>query len=361
MTADTAVIVVNWNGARLLPACLSALAAQSYRDYDLWLVDNGSIDASGLMLADLERSRHAKWLTSAPASAPAALMPSLARVIRNKANLGFAVGNNQAMRLCLGQYKYVALLNNDAIADVDWLGNLVETAGASEPTMGMVASTMLFSHAPHLAASAGISVHTDGVALDRGVGLPSRALERAGTVPVFGPSAGAALYKSAMLRDVGLFDERFFSYLEDADLAWRARGRGWRALHNPHARVLHEYSATGGHNSPFKRALLSRNRVWLLYKNMPTPLLIRFAPLIMRYDTLALLNAVLQRDVYSIKGRMQALAALPLWAESRRKTITSARLHPSEMRRLLAPALDPRQVLKYRKRINLCLKEQQPE
>ena len=97
----------------------------------------------------------------------------------------------------------------------------------------MVASTMLFAHLPHVVASAGLSVHRDGVALERGMGLPAAEVEQAGTRPVFGATAGAALYRAAMLKDVGLFDERFFSYLEDADLAWRARWRGWRALHNP--------------------------------------------------------------------------------------------------------------------------------
>ena len=111
-------------------------------------------------------------------------------------------------------------------------------------------------------------MHTDGVALDRAVGLTSSKLETGGIRPVFGPSAGAALYRSDMLRDVGLFDSLFFSYLEDADLAWRARLKGWRAVHTPYAKVRHEYSATGGQNSPFKRRLVSRNRIWLVYKNM---------------------------------------------------------------------------------------------
>ena len=342
---ETAVIILNWNGSRLLPDCLSALAAQSYRDYELWLVDNGSIDGSHALLDDLERTVQPEWLSQP--------LPRLPRLIRNSDNVGFAAGNNQAMRAC--RARYVVALNNDAIAGEDWLGQLVETARAGGRSVGMVASTMLFAHRPEVAASAGISVHADGVALDRAPGMLSAELERTGTLPVFGPSAGAALYTAAMLRDVGLFDERFFSYLEDADLAWRARLKGWRALHNPYARVRHEYSATGGHNSPFKRRLLARNRVWLLYKNMPTPLVQRYAPVIARYDTLALLNALAMRDRASIKGRMEGLSGLHLLTDSRRKVLSSARLHPDELSRLLAPALSPRQVLRYRGRIDSIL------
>ncbi len=343
--AETAVIILNWNGARLLPDCLSALAAQSYRDFELWLVDNGSIDRSDSLLDDLERTLQPTWLAHA--------LPRPARTIRNSDNIGFAAGNNQAIGQC--HARYVVALNNDAIAHEDWLGELVETARARGRGIGMVASTMLFAHRPEVVASAGISVHADGVALDRAPGKPSVALERAGTRPVFGPSAGAALYTAVMLRDVGFFDERFFSYLEDADLAWRARSRGWRALHNPRARVRHEYSATGGHNSAFKRRLLARNRIWLLYKNMPATLMQRYGPLIARYDGLALLNALATNDRASVRGRLEGLSSLGRFTESRRKVLSSARLHPDELSRLFAPALSPRQVLKYRRRIDSIL------
>jgi len=347
LTAETSVIILNWNGARLLPDCLSALAEQTYRDFDLWLVDNGSIDESGALLDDLERSTQPSWL-----KAP---LPRMARIIRNEDNTGFAAGNNLAMRQC--RSKYVVALNNDAIAEPDWLGHLVSTADNAGRCVGMVASTMLFSHLPDMVASAGISIHRDGVALDRGLGVPTSRLEAEDVKPVFGPSGGAALYSSALLQDVGLFDERFFSYLEDADLAWRARSRGWQALHDPRAKVRHEYSATGGHNSPFKKALISRNRVWLLYKNMPEALLRRNWRYITRYDALAVLNALLTNDKPMVQGRLEGLSRLRELTDSRRKVICSTRLHPDEMDRFLSPALSPRQVLKYRKRLNHLLTE----
>jgi GT2 family glycosyltransferase len=343
MTSETAVVILNWNGARLLPACLSALAGQSYRDFELWLVDNGSIDGSTGLLEDLERSVQPEWLAEP--------LPRMARVVRNSYNAGFAEGNNIALREALRGARYVVALNNDAIAQPGWLGELVRTAEGADRSVGMVASTMLFDRRPDRVASAGISIHSDGVALDRGLGELDTELEERGTRPVFGASAGAALYRSAMLCDVGLFDKRFFSYLEDADLAWRARSRGWKALHNPRARVLHEYSATGGHNSPFKKALVSRNRVWLLYKNMQEVLLRRHWTEIARYDVLAVGRSLLSGDRHLLKGRVQGLRELASFTDDRRKILTSARVHPDEMDEMLAPALTPRQTLAYRRRL----------
>lgn len=345
MRPEVAVIILNWNGAQLLPECLSALASQTFRDFELWLVDNGSIDGSDSLLNDLERTNHPAWL-----SAP---LPRPVRVIRNLDNVGFAAGNNQAFRLC--DSPYIATLNNDAIAEPGWLGQLVETARGGVD-VGMVASTMLFANRPSLVASAGISVHRDGLALDRGLGVPSASFEYVGPRPVFGASAGAALYTSSMLRDVGLFDERFFSYLEDADLAWRARWRGWRAVHNPHAKVLHIYSATGGQESVFKRWHIARNRAWTIYKNMPEPLLARCLIPILRYDLLAMARGLLSSDMASIRGRIEGWRTLRDFTEDRRKITTSARVHPTEMLDFIAPALSPRHALKYRKRVNRLLR-----
>ncbi|HKP51156.1 MAG TPA: glycosyltransferase family 2 protein, partial [Chloroflexia bacterium] len=350
MSTETAVIVPNWNGARLLPECLSALSVQTYRDFTLWLVDNGSIDGSDALLDDLERTRRPEWLATP--------LPNPTQVIRNADNLGFAEANNQAMRPAIRTARYIVTLNNDAVPEPDFLERLIEAARQGEPSLGMVAATMLFAHRPEKVASAGISIHREGVALDRAVGLSTSRLETGGIRPVFGPSAGAALYRSDMLRDVGLFDSRFFSYLEDADLAWRARLRGWRAVHNPLAKVRHEYSATGGQNSPFKRRLISRNRIWLLYKNMPTPLFPANSIAMLRYELAVLLSSVVRGDRHLLRGRLEGLARLRELTRDRRKTISSARVHPSEVAEMLAPPLSVRQSLKYRKRLDNLLKPQ---
>ena len=333
-----------------MPECLSALAMQTYRDFTLWLVDNGSIDGSDALLGDLESARQPDWLAVPLANAP--------YIIRNADNLGFAEANNQAMRQAISTARFIVTLNNDAVPEPDFLEKLVDATRGREATTGMVAATMLFAHRPALVASAGISIHRDGVALDRAVGLSTRQLETGGIRPVFGPSAGAALYTSAMLRDVGLFDSRFFSYLEDADLAWRARLRGWRAVHTPYARVKHEYSATGGQNSPFKRRLVSRNRMWLLYKNMPSPLVTSNLIGVLRYELAVIAASSFRRDKHTINGRLEGFARLREFTADRRMIISSARVHPTEFASMLAPPLSVPQALKYRKRLDTLLKPQ---
>jgi GT2 family glycosyltransferase len=111
-----------------------------------------------------------------------------------------------------------------------------------------------------------------------------------------------------MLQEVGLFDEDFFAYLEDVDLAWRARRLGWRCLYVPAARVLHRHSATSQEGSPFKSFHLGRNKVWLVAKNYPFRLLWYVVPLVVLYDLAAVLYAlVARRDVHALRGRLAGL------------------------------------------------------
>jgi GT2 family glycosyltransferase len=113
------------------------------------------------------------------------------------------------------------------------------------------------------------------------------------------------LYRRDMLDQIGLFDERFFAYLEDVDLAWRAQRAGWRCRYVPEARVLHATSATSGQGSAFKNRLLGRNKVWLAAKNARA----RDLPLIAAYDVAAVLYAGLARGEWShLRGRWEGLA-----------------------------------------------------
>jgi GT2 family glycosyltransferase len=347
-----AVIVVNWNGARHLPGCLAALANQTYHDFALWIVDNGSTDAS-LPLLDAVGPRLAFRAPQRRPTAPAAPV----HLLRNAQNAGFAGGNNRAIREVLYQADcaYVVTLNNDTAADPQWLATLVAAADAGGPHMGMVASTLVFAHRPAIVQSAGIAVYQDGLALDARLGEPVAQLPRAVVRPVFGPSAGAALYRRELLLDVGVFDTRFGSYLEDVDLAWRARLRGWDGGWAPQARVRHAVSATGGQESPFKNFHLSRNRIWTVAKNMPTRLLRRWSPLIARYDLLALAYGLARRDSGLVGGRIAALRYLEPMLRDRERIQGQRRIADESLAALFTPALGPRAALRARTRLNALL------
>ncbi|MCK4314219.1 MAG: glycosyltransferase family 2 protein [Anaerolineae bacterium] len=322
MAKRVAVVIVNWNGRHHLEGCLATLFAQTFTDFEVILVDNGSTDGS------------VEWVGMH--------FPQV-RLISNTRNIGFAAGNNQAIRST--DAEFVVTLNNDTRVEPQWLAGLIE-AVVGDPTVGMVASKMLFADRPDTINSAGIALDPAGIAWDRLGGMSDDPGERT-PVEVFGPCAGAALYRRAMLGQIGLFDEDFFAYMEDVDLAWRARLAGWRCLHAPAARVYHVHSATGVEGSPFKSRLLGRNKVWLIAKNYgPTGRLLAYLPLIVLYDLAAVVFALVARgDAHSPLGRIDGIVSLlRAWRKRRAVQILAQGNWASPWHRYLEPLVWPWQV-----------------
>ena len=290
------VLVVNWNGRALLERCLPALAAQTLDDFEVVVVDNGSTDGSAELIERL---------------CPGAV------VVRAPTNLGFARGNNLGLPRCRG--RYVALLNNDCVAEPSWLERAVAAAEASGS--GMVATQQLRAHRPETIDSAGITLDRAAIAWDRGGGASA---DRAIHAPLFGPSGGAALYRRELLDDVGFFEGALEMYYEDVDLAWRARLRGWRCAEAADARVLHLGSASAGRNSARKRFLLGRNKLWVAARCYPSE---RYLAAVIAYDVMALAGYVIGAPGHAvgadarraaIAGRLAALRGLgPRLAERR--------------------------------------------
>lgn len=238
------------------------------------------------------------------------------RVVRNETNRGFSPACNQGIAAASGHW--LVMLNNDTRPEPQWLEMLVNTA-ISAPDVGMVASKMLRAAHPEQIDSAGIAVDWMGIIWDWRGGQLDQANEIE-VKEVFGPCGGAALYSRAMLDEIGAFDEDFFAYMEDVDLAWRARLAGWRCLLQPQARVLHDHSATLGHTSPRKRFLLGRNKVWLLVKNYPDPWFTRYLPLLLAYDGMAASFGMLtEQDSVAWQGRMAGLRQVRRFWRKRRE------------------------------------------
>lgn len=302
------VAIVNFNGENLLRRNLPDVEGQDYEDFETIVVDNGSTDGSLKLLRDE--------------------FPHV-RVVRLDKNAGFAAGVNRAIEVSDSQY--VATLNNDARPNTDWLSSLVEFA-EKNPDFGMFASKMVFHHDPTTINSAGISLDLAGIAWDRNLGEQSGGRSR----EVFGPSAGAALYRRSLFEDVGAFDESFFAYLEDVDLAWRARLAGWRCWYVATAIVRHEHSATAVEGSSFKNFHLGRNKIWTIVKNYPLPSLLFFAPLIVLYDLGAIpYTLIVRRDPSILLGRLRALVELGPVLRKRRAIQRSRRVQWSELSRMM--------------------------
>lgn len=243
-------VVVNWNGGALLRECLASLFAQTHPDLEVILVDNGSVDGS----ADEARATWGDRL----------------RVVANARNEGFARGNNQAFAVARGEW--IFLLNNDAVAAPDAIARLVAFA-AGKPETGMLACRVLRYEEPHFFDSAGLLLYPDGVCRSRGweekdLGQYDRDEE------VLAPHGCAAMYRRAMLDDVGPFDERYFAYLEDLDLGMRGQLAGWRCWYVAQASVRHRKSSTAGNYSKFKAYHVERNRIWNAVKLLPRFILI---------------------------------------------------------------------------------------
>jgi GT2 family glycosyltransferase len=245
------VIVVNWNGKAYLGECLTSLRNQTFLDFDVIVVDNGSTDGS------------VEYLESQ--------FPGFARILRNAENRGFSGGNNQGIKAARGQY--IALLNNDAQADQEWLQELVKAAQAA-PRAGMLASKIYLQGRPRIIDNVGHLIFRDG--LNRGRG---RLEEDHGQFnekeEVLFPSGCAALYRREMLEEIGLFDEDFFAYGDDTDIGLKGRLAGWKCLYIPSAVVYHRYSQSSGSYSPLKAFYVERNRVWISVKYFPLSLLMK--------------------------------------------------------------------------------------
>lgn len=310
------VLVINYNGERHLAQLVAALQAQTLRDFELIFIDNGSADGSvALMQQICDKGALASTL------------------LINRENTGFAPACNQGIRAAQGEW--IALLNNDAFPEPGWLEHLW-AAAQSSPRLGMVAAKLLFAHQPERINSAGIAIDRAGIAWDwRGGELDKP--EESGPVEIFGPCGGAALYSRQMLDEIGGFDEDFFAYLEDVDLAWRAQRTHWRCVYAPAAVVRHVTSATAGEGSRFKSRMLGRNKVWLAAKNSRW----RDLPIAAGYDLAAVLYAlVFRRDLGPMLGRLDALSELPAALRARPGTGAPARgLSP-----LVAPWQVPRRM-----------------
>lgn len=226
---------------------------QTYPLFEIIFVDNMSSDGS----VDYIKKSH----------------PSVI-IIENKVNLGFAKANNIGIQKAKGEL--IITLNNDTEAMPQWIEELVNVALSNEKA-GICSSKMMLMSDHNLIDSTGLCISRSGACWDRGqYEIDTGKYES--VEEVFGACAGAALYRKKMLDEIGLFDEDFFSYMEDVDIALRARLAGWKCLYAPKAVVYHYRGGTGGKVSDNTVYYGNRNIIWQPVKNFPAGLLILSLP-----------------------------------------------------------------------------------
>lgn len=239
------VVVVTWQGAHLLPACLESLRRQTV-PHSVVVVDNGSTDGTAELLA--------------------ARFPEVV-VVQTGANLGFAGGAQAGLEAA--RTPYVALLNNDAVAEPGWLAALVAALDAHPRAAAVTSRMVLQGTEPPLLNNTGVVLLDTDYGADRDL----RAGAEARTEPdtVFGFSGGAALLRRDAVLAVDGFPRRFFLYYEDTDLSWRLRLAGWDIRYEPRAVVHHAHSATVDQTSDRFAFYNERNRLLMLTRCAPPP------------------------------------------------------------------------------------------
>ncbi|MDR3685372.1 MAG: glycosyltransferase family 2 protein [Coriobacteriia bacterium] len=239
------VVIANRNGMRHLEECFASLAAQSFEDYEIVVVDNASTDES------------VQWIrTHAPQ----------ATVIVHDQDEGYSASANDGIRAARGEY--IIMLNNDVRLDPEWLGALV-SAMDEHPDFDFGASLMILYYEPELTNAAGDVYSLREVSgANRGWCQPIELFSE--PKRVLGACGGAVVYRRNFFDDVGLYDEDFYLIHEDTDINLRALIAGKRCLYIPGARVYHKFRSTGDQYLPDRLARLDiRNRWFVASKDLP--------------------------------------------------------------------------------------------
>jgi len=250
------IIIPHLNGQHHLDDCLGSLRRQTFSDFEVILVDNGSTDGSQAYV----KSHYPEVI-----------------LLELEENSGFTGA-------CTAGYKVskadlVVLLNNDTEVDEHWLEAL-NSSFTRVPEAGSVASKMLLFDQRDVIHTAGDYYRADGIPGNRGVWQQDTGQYEDETF-VFSACGGAAAYRREMLEKIGFLDEEFYFSCEDIDLAWRINFAGYRVLYNPKAVVYHKLKASGGSGAT-SSYYDGRNFLYVIWKNYPSSLFRKNWPAILR-------------------------------------------------------------------------------
>ena len=284
MTAPAiSVVLVSWNSGDSLSASLGALrrsAAAANAQLEIVVVDNGSTDDSRRL--------------AAAAGADV--------IVENPLNPGYVVAASQGIGLARGEW--IMLANPDLTVSQDFVRAMLEAARSAPLDVASLVPDTRYAADPAVVDSRGIDVDAIGIPAERDAGREAR--ELVGLVEVFGPSTSGCLVRRSALSEVGGLEPLYFAYLEDVDVGWRLRKKGYRALVVPGAVALHEGSVSTGEGSWLKAYLVARNRRAVFRLHGPT----RFSARLLRTATEighAAVQALSGSGTAPVRGRGAAL------------------------------------------------------
>lgn len=342
-----ALTIVTWNSMKYLPEALASIEGQAFRDFTLIIVDNASTDGT----AEFVKSEYPR-----------------ATFIRNTKNLGFCHAHNQAIAYASaqlqrdGQELFVLVTNPDVVLEPSFLERLVgaverrpEIGSACGKLLKMVArgdGELIEGQRTNLLDSAGLKVFKSRRIVDRGAGESDGAGRYDETEEVFGPTGALALYRLAALNDVAangaVFDEDFFVYKEDIDLAWRLRLAGWGSLYVPAARAYHYRTAAGSEKASALAVIRGRrsrskavnfysyrNHLLLVLKNDHVLNWLLDSPRIVWYELRKFLY-VLFAEPTTLRGLFSYWALVPKMLGKRGAIMRGAKVRARDVRKWFA-------------------------
>lgn len=346
--SKTCVVIPNWNGLDLIESCLDGLGRQT-ADHSVIMVDNGSTDGSRELVA-------AKFpnVTCLP-------LPQ---------NRGFAGGVNHGITFALTEgFDRIVLLNNDAVVDPGWLEALV-TSSDNNPGAGIITSKMVRAADGSL-DSTGEAYSTWGFPFPRGRDEVDAGQYDESRRVVFGASGGASLYRADMLRQIGLFDERFFAYFEDVDISFRAQLAGWQVRYEPKAVARHHIGGTSSRIATFDTETLAgasdvkpssdrpsgfarfhtvKNFYYLYTKNMPGLLYFKYLPLFWASVAMMFVSD-LRRGLVAenLRATVTAWSQFPSVLRDRWRIQKARTVTPGAIDAILYHGLPPLQMLRFKR------------
>lgn len=243
------VVTPNYNGEKFLKTFFESLNNDSQLIGEVIIVDNASTDGSR------------QYIENNSFNFPV-------KLIENTENVGFSPAVNQGIKKA--QFEYIFSLNNDTEVRKGSIRALADLISSDDNIFSVQAKMLQYDN-KELIDDAGDEYNL--LAWTKKTGENHKSGEYAEVREIFSACAGAAMYKKSLLLELGMFDDNFFAYMEDVDLAIRSKINGYRNLLCPDAVVYHIGSATSGSRyNEFKVRLAARNNVWVVYKNFPIPL-----------------------------------------------------------------------------------------
>mgnify|MGYP005628933699 FL=1 len=284
------VVIPHWNGWDILEPCLRSLAASTYQNLKIVVVDNASSDDSVVLIKQHFPEVH---------------------VFENTKNLGFAGGCNVGLRSIESDHYLV--LNNDTTHEPDWIGHMVEQI-ESDPKIAAVQPKIMSAQNPELFDYAGgVGGLMDILAFPFALGRIFTTMEKDDGFydtprDIFWASGTALLLRGSALKEVGLFDEDFFAHMEEIDLCWRLHNASWRVVNAPAAKIYHHSGWTLPPDRYQKKYLNHRNNLMMLIKNYPTAYLATILPARIALEGVAFVFSALIGDWKRMGAIIMALA-----------------------------------------------------